>query len=185
MVGMTTELVQYVHPDGTLTGETEEKYAAHNAHTRKHLAFSSYIFDNQGRFLVTQRASVKKVWPTVWTNTCCGHPMPGEAQEDAIRRRLAYELGITEISDLSCVIPDYSYETPPYRGIVENEYCPVYLGRLVGIVAPNPDEVDAIKLLPWDEYKAWLVKEPGIFSYWCKDQLSRLDAHVQEYLAQM
>ncbi len=69
-----TELVYYVTQDDHPTGETEEKYAAHHANTRLHAAFSVYVFNDKGQLLVTQRAFSKKVWPGVWTNTCCGHP---------------------------------------------------------------------------------------------------------------
>lgn len=174
------ELVQYVTPDGKLTGETEEKLAAHTAHTRKHLAFSSYIFDDQGRFLVTQRALSKKVWPGVWTNTCCGHPMPGESIEDAIRRRLSYELGITDIQDLTCVIPDYSYETPLFQGVIENEFCPVYIATLSGDLQSNPLEVESYKWLTWQDYTEWLSKEPQLFSYWCKEQAQLIAQHLPQ-----
>lgn len=176
------ELIQYVDEQGRLTGETEEKLAAHHAHTRKHLAFSLYLFDRQGRFLVTQRAGVKKVWPNVWTNSCCGHPLPGESMEVAIRRRLMDELGVSEITGLTCVLADYSYITPPCNGIIENELCPVYCAFLGGGIEFNPAEVQNLKWLSWKSYKDWIGREPELFSYWCKDQLPQLDEAVKMVL---
>lgn len=168
------ELIQYVDDLGVPTGETEEKLAAHHARTRKHLAFSCYLFNDAGELLVTQRSASKKVWPGVWTNSCCGHPAPGEEMEDAIRRRLREELGITFVANLRCAIIDYSYKTPPYNGIIENEFCPVFIAHTTDAPRPNPAEVDAYKWLSWPAFTTWIAKEPNLFSYWCKDQTKLL-----------
>ena len=173
------ELIQYVDSNGAPTGETAEKLAAHHDHTRKHLAFSFYGFDDYGQFLATQRAHVKKVWPDVWTNTCCGHPMPGESPEDAIRRRLRDELGIAKVTDLRCVLPDYSYQTPPYNGIIENEFCPVYVGRVGHEFVSNPQEVEAYEWLDWAEWVARLAANPSMYSYWTKEQTKLLGAPAE------
>src|SRR5687767_11740101 len=99
-----TEQIVFVDESGTPTGEIGPKLASHGADTRLHLAFSCYIFRNgDGNFLVTQRALSKKVWPGVWTNSVCGHPAPGEAMENAIRRRAAYEVGIKNLRDITVV----------------------------------------------------------------------------------
>lgn len=39
---------------------TREKYAAHTSETPLHLAFSSWLFNNEGQLLVTRRALAKK-----------------------------------------------------------------------------------------------------------------------------
>jgi len=85
------EQIVFVDENGQPNGEVGPKLESHTANTRLHLAFSCYIFrKSDNKFLVTQRALSKKVWPGVWTNSVCGHPAPGEAIEDAIRRRASY-----------------------------------------------------------------------------------------------
>ncbi len=191
------EHIYYVNQADQPTGETEEKYAAHHAHTRLHAAFSCYVFNDQGQLLVTQRAFSKKVWPEVWTNTCCGHPLQGETREDAIRRRMDYELGM-QVNDIQLMLPDYTYKTPPYKGIVEHEFCPVYFARAASVPQPNPDEVEAYHWMDWADFVAaaeadgsgtggqrdWMHKlaqdeyrELGVWSWWCKDQLKQLKNH--------
>lgn len=186
------ELVVFVDKNDQPTGETGEKLASHHADTKLHAAFSCYVFDDTGQFLVTKRASVKKVWPNVWTNTCCGHPMPGETREDAIKRRLEYELGMS-VKDITLIVPDYTYKTPPYNGIIEHEYCPIYTAIAVSDPHPNPQEVSDYKWVSWqwfldetakdsDDYSWFAIDRTGQippggspqWSWWCKDQIKYL-----------
>jgi isopentenyl-diphosphate delta-isomerase len=60
-----------------------------------HRAFSIFIFDEQGRMLLQQRAPHKYHGAHLWTNACCSHPFPGESIEAAATRRLQEELGFT------------------------------------------------------------------------------------------
>ncbi len=170
-----TEQIVFVDEDGQPTGEVGPKLASHTASTKRHLAFSCYIFrPSDNKFLITQRALSKKVWPGVWTNSVCGHPAPGEAIEDAIRRRAKDELGVQVLKDITCVVPDYKYTTPPYNGIIENEFCPVYVAYAMADVQRNPDEVETYQWLDWPEYVHMLLDEKENMSYWAKDQYTRL-----------
>jgi isopentenyl-diphosphate delta-isomerase len=180
------EQIVFVDESGKPTGQTGPKLASHTADTKLHLAFSCYILRrSDNRFLVTQRALSKKVWPGVWTNSVCGHPAPGEDMEDAIRRRAKFELGIEEgLEDIRCLLPTYRYTTPPYNGIIENEFCPVYVAYYDGVLDPNPDEVEMYRWLPWSEY-AFLLTDPKLSqnaSYWAKDQYEQLQ-YLEPFVA--
>lgn len=173
------EYVVYVDENGKPTGETAEKFFAHHDHTKLHLAFSCYVFDDRNQLLVTQRALSKKVWPGVWTNSVCGHPALNEAMDDAITRRLQYELGM-EVRDLTLVLPTYRYKTPPFKGIIENEFCPVFVARKVTNPNPNSDEVEAYKWMQWKEFvSAAQADTADVWSWWCKDQLILLSQNKQ------
>jgi len=170
-----TEQIVFVDEQGTPTGETGPKLASHTANTQLHLAFSCYIFRrSDGRFLLTQRALSKKVWPGVWTNSVCGHPAPGEHMEDAIRRRASYELGLSALEDITVVLPEYRYTTPPYNGIIENEFCPVFVAYASAEPQPNPEEVEASTWVEWPAYVQRLKGHPDQMSYWAKDQYDQL-----------
>jgi len=82
------------------------------------------------------------------------------------------------VRDLEVVLPTYAYRTPPFRGIIENEFCPVYAGRAEGEPRPNPIEVEAFKWVSWAEFvRAAEADTADAYSWWCKDQLKQLKEH--------
>lgn len=189
-----SDTIYFVDEHDNATGKTSEKFTGHNQSTELHAAFSCYVFNDKGQFLVTQRAGSKKVWPLIWTNSCCGHPEPRESRLDAIKRRFQYELGATS-EDPQLILEDYSYITPPYNNIVEHEYCPVYVAIINSKIIPNPDEVQDFAWVEWewfvqeltkdsDDYSVYEFSAPSEdeinnpntpkWSWWCKDQVQLL-----------
>lgn len=146
------EEVVLLSEDGRPIGSLA-KSEVHHAETPLHLAFSLFLFDGRGRLLVQRRAFEKATWPGVWSNSCCGHPGPGESLEAAVRRRTRYELGL-EIDDLQCALPQFRYRSR-WDGIWENELCPVWIGRIERApTAFNRDEAHAVAWVPWAEFSA-------------------------------
>lgn len=150
-----------------------DKATVHGPTTPLHLAFSCYGFDSGGRLLVTRRARDKRTFPGVLTNTCCGHPAPGEPIEDAVRRRLDDELGLA-VTELRLVLPDFGYRASA-GGIEENERCPVFVGTLLGEPRPRPDEVDECEWWPWDRFLAAASDQGSELSPWARLQAPMLD----------
>lgn len=158
------------------------KQTVHGTHTPLHLAFSCYLVDGGGRVLLTRRAAAKRTWPGVWTNSCCGHPQPGEPFEVAIRRRLGAELGLGADVRLDPVIPRFRYRAVMDDGTAENEICPVFRAFLMdgtdlaAEVAPDPSEVAEARWVTWAEMAA-LAADPSLaVSPWCRAQVSVLAA---------
>lgn len=158
-------------------GETE-KATVHTMETPLHLAFSCFIFNGRGELLVQQRALSKITWPGVWSNSCCGHPMPGESVEDAVYRRLKHELGYDK-QDLQIfeALPDFRYKAE-FKGVVENEFCPVWIARCDKLPNPNPDEVNDYKYISWNEFIECILdptcSDFDHFSIWCRQEAKLL-----------
>ncbi|GAC1391849.1 MAG: isopentenyl-diphosphate Delta-isomerase [Candidatus Saccharimonadales bacterium] len=167
------EKIVLLNKDNEVIGAAD-KLSSHHAHTPYHLAFSIYIFNNKKELLVTKRSLNKKVWPGVWTNSCCGHPAPSESFEDAIQRRTMYELNL-EVMTIQKIVPNYRYQTPLFNNVIENEFCPIYLGTTTMQPTINVNEVAEYKWLHWDNYVAEVQSDDdNIYSWWAKDQLHYL-----------
>ena len=170
-----TEQVVLLDEAGRATGEAD-KHAVHHASTPLHLAFSCYVLDESGRLLVTRRALSKATFPGVWTNTCCGHPAPGEAIEDAVARRVGQELGIT-LHDLRLVLPAFRYTALMDNGVLENEMCPVFTATSADEVRADPAEVEEHRWEPWSEFRESVLAGRDVSS-WCREQVAQLPADL-------
>lgn len=165
------ERVVLLEADGTPRG-TELKSVVHTGDTPLHLAFSVHLMAADGRVLMTRRALSKKTWPGVWTNSLCGHPAPGEATADAIRRRAQQELNLDPawLSDPEPLLPQFRYRAVDASGVVENEICPVFVVQLLvdpdQLPEPNPDEVAEQRWLPGTDLVAAVQAAPFVVSPW-------------------
>ena len=166
------EMIVLVDDEGRAIG-TLPKAQVHHGETPLHRAFSAYLFDDTGRLLVTRRATDKATFPGMWTNTVCGHPGPGEGDAQAIARRAAFELNL-EVADIEPALPGYRYRAE-FRGVVENEICPVYVGRFTGAPTPDPTEVAEWELLELSAFRDRQESEGDAWSPWCREQALLLE----------
>lgn len=167
-------LVELVDEAGTALGACSVA-EAHAAPGRRHRAFSVLLYDRAGRVLLQRRAAVKTRFASRWSNTCCGHPAPGEAVTTAAAGRLAAELGIgpdqtTPLAEIG-VLPYHAVDLG--SGQAEYEWDHILVASLTsGTPAPDEGEVsDYAWVTPQalhaqiaartDAYTPWL---PGVMS---------------------
>jgi isopentenyl-diphosphate delta-isomerase len=109
----------------------------------------------------------------VWTNTCCGHPLPGEPVRDSVLRRLRQELGIGS-AELVLVLPRFRYQARMANGVLENEVCPVYAAYSDVPPAPDPAEVAEIRWVDWTRFCVAVRTGQQAISPWCAMQVAEL-----------
>lgn len=184
------ERVVLCAPDGSAAG-TAPKATVHHHDTPLHLAFSCYVFDLAGSVLVTRRAYDKRTFAGLRTNSCCGHPAPGEGMRSAVTRRLRHELGIVP-TQLELILPSFRYRATSADGTVENELCPVYRALTDADlqVTLHLGEVHEAWWMPWAELTADVRGERGggregtdPFSPWGIGQVQELSALGPDPLA--
>ncbi|WP_346426853.1 isopentenyl-diphosphate Delta-isomerase [Wenzhouxiangella sp. XN201] len=136
---------------------TLSKGACHDGDGILHRAFSVFLFDEEGRLLIQQRAGDKRLWPLYWANSCCSHPRAGEEMNEATVRRTREELGVSAELEF---IYKFQYQAS-YEGVgAEHELCWVYIGLTrEDEVRPNPSEIADWRFLPPEEVDA-LIENP-------------------------
>lgn len=155
-------MVELVDAAGRTVG-VAEKLAAHQPPGQPHRAFSVFLFDAAGRLLLQRRAAQKYHSPGVWSNSCCGHPLPQEPPFLAAARRTAEELGVAP--SLLREAGTVSYHHPdPTSGLVEREYNHLFAGLLTDEPRPDPAEVAETVFVTPEELERRRAREP--FSSW-------------------
>jgi isopentenyl-diphosphate delta-isomerase len=123
------------------------------------------IWDSRGRLLLQRRAIVKYHSGGLWTNSCCGHPRPGENVDAAAERRLEEEMGI------SCTLAPrgtFTYRADLDAGLIEHELVHLFHGIYRGAVAPDPGECDGYSWSSMDVVRRQIDAVPQAFSVWFK-----------------
>ena len=158
-----------------------------------HRAFSVFLFNNDGKLLLQQRASDKITFPSVWTNTCCSHPLSGQTPNEAdgeaavadgsvpgvkaaAVRKLLHELGIdasqvpitkfkflTRLHYWAADVVTHGPEAP--WGEHEIDY--ILFIQADVTLALNKEEVEAAKYVTLQELQTMMKKDSGmLWSPW-------------------
>ncbi|UGY94520.1 isopentenyl-diphosphate Delta-isomerase [Streptomyces gobiensis] len=155
-------MLELVDESGTTIG-TAEKLSAHQAPGQLHRAFSVFLFNDQGRLLLQRRALEKYHSPGVWSNTCCGHPYPGEPPFAAAARRVGEELGVAPTLMREAGTVRYNHPDPA-SGLVEQEYNHLFAGLVRAPLRPDPAEIAETAFVTPEELAKRHAEGP--FSAW-------------------
>lgn len=141
---------------------SKDKLAAHYEGLL-HRAFSVFVFNSNRELLLQCRSSIKYHSAGLWSNTCCGHPRPGEKVEDSAHRRLVEEMGF------DCKLQSGSnltYDLAVGGRLYEHEYNHILIGSFDGEPQPNSHEVSDWNWVPLEELTNNLMKAPSIYTRW-------------------
>ena len=124
-----------------------------------HRAFSLFIFNEKSELLLQQRSDTKITFPSLWTNTCCSHPLATlEEMEDraalgvrkAAQRRVEIELGVEnsvaaveDIQYLTRIL--YSAPSSGEWGEHELDYILFLRTSQPPVITPNVEEVQDVE----------------------------------------
>lgn len=173
---MAGEQVILVDADDREVGAMD-KLAAHEKGGVRHRAFSVFVVDPQGRWLLQRRAAGKYHFPGLWTNACCSHPRPGEKTADAAHRRLREELGF------DCPLAErfqFEYKAASEaEGLTEHELDHVFTGEYSGAVQPDPAEAGEVRWVEPAALEQELRAHPENFTPWFKIALERVREILQ------
>ncbi len=140
-----------------------------NVHRRglRHPAVSVFVTLGD-RVLLQRRALGKYHTPGLWANACCTHPRWGEASAACAARRLREELGLTDVALEPRGLVEYRADVG--GGMVEHELVDLFVGALRGSVplAPDPDEVMAVRWTGRDALLAEIARTPEQFTPWLR-----------------
>ncbi|KAK8118905.1 isopentenyl-diphosphate delta-isomerase [Apiospora kogelbergensis] len=169
-----------------------------------HRAFSVFLFDDQNRLLLQQRASEKITFPDMWTNTCCSHPLhiPSETGstlvesiegvKNAAQRKLDHELGIKKEQvplENFRFLTRIHYKAPSDGKWGEHEIDYILFIKANVDLNPNKNEVQDTKYVSPAELKTLFADPELKFTPWfkliCESMLfewwESLDSGLEKY----
>ena len=157
------EQVVLVGPEDNEIG-TMEKQQAH-VEGRLHRAISVFIFNSEGEMLLQQRAAGKYHSASLWTNTCCSHPRPGESSYAAAMRRLHEEMGLAcELKEIFSFV----YKASLDHDLTEHEFDHVFVGITDDMPRPDISEVGAWKYISQTSLDKDIEAAPEKYTEWFK-----------------
>jgi isopentenyl-diphosphate Delta-isomerase len=166
--GSRLELLYHVTKDDSVIGSVERS----TAHREQILHRSGMIFliRTDGKILLQHRSPSKEIFPDCWDSSSSFHVTFGESYEQAARRELSEETGVS--APLS-YIGKFSYHVPPENEIVAIFSCksddPIRIdpAESAGESFHTKEEVNVIaaseKAAPWLR-KGWEMLADSIIS---------------------
>ena len=165
-----------------LVDQNDEKIGLMNkmeAHEKGllHRAFSIFVFNQKGEFLIQQRALSKYHSPGEWANTCCSHQRDHETTLAAAHRRLQEEMGF----DISLTeVFNFTYKKKFGNGLTEHEFDHVLFGQFDGEPNMNLDEVESWKYISLTDLKEEISQFPEKYTIWLQIALKEVELHLKK-----
>ncbi len=153
-----------------------EKMEAHQK-ALLHRAFSVFIFNDEGKMLLQQRAVSKYHSGGLWTNACCSHPYVGQQIHEAAQKRLQEEMGFSTALQKAFT---FTYKANFENGLTEHEYDHVFIGEYNGVISPSADEVEDYCYKTIAEIEEEIINYSTKYTEWFKIAFPLLKTYLAE-----
>lgn len=135
-----------------------------------HRAISVFIFNDKKELLLQQRAKEKYHSPSLWTNTCCSHPRPGETTLAASERRLVEEMNIHAHLKF---FKSFQYKASFENGLTEHELDHIFYGFCNDFPKPDQSEVQSWQYISPEKLIIDVSSHPEKYTAWLKICIDR------------
>ena len=132
-----------VDEEGRVTGSAT-RGECHNGSRLLHPVVHLHVFNSKGELYLQRRPAWKDIQPGKWDTAVGGHVDYGETPEEALRREVREELGITDFQ--TEFVDKYVFDSKRERELV-------YVNRTVydGDIRPSAEELDGSRF--------WTIQE--------------------------
>ena len=151
------ELLDIVDSNDNVTGqETKENKFSKELISRN---VGIFILDRDNKLLIVKRSPKKKSFPDRFDLAACGNVKAGETYEEAARREVAEELGIScDLEFLGKIFNEFKES-----GLTLRYFTGIFLGRFSGEVILN-DELSDMRRMSVEEIEEMISKNRNSFT---------------------
>ena len=143
---MKEEWFPLVNEMGETIGKATRK-ECHSGSKQLHPVIHLHIFNDAGELYLQKRSMTKDIQPGKWDTAVGGHIDYGETVEEALRREVREELGITAFTPQ--FITRYGFESAIEKELV-NTFRTIYNGE----IKPDTEELDGGRFWSLEEIKS-------------------------------
>ena len=147
---MREEWFPLVNEEGETIGKATRR-ECHSGSKQLHPVIHLHIINDAGELYLQKRSMNKDIQPGKWDTAVGGHIDYGETVEEALRREVREELGITEFTPQ--FMTRYIFESSIEKELV-NTFRTVYNGE----IQPDTEELDGGRFWSMEEIKTNLGK---------------------------
>ena len=149
------EWLPVVNPEGKITG-TAPRSICHDGKSKLlHPVVHLHIINKEGKIFLQKRSDSKDIQPGKWDTSVGGHIAPGETIEEALKREVREETGLTAFN--AAFIKNYVWESEREKELVFSFIC-------FSDEAPQVDMVEAVEGRFWSQAEIEQNLGKGIFT---------------------